>query len=242
MNYDLIDITGFAETYDELCNRQAETGAFFNVPDGNPFTTYMKTGGEDLHYIMEETDVLGWYRNTAELQSYVRKPNDQDVYIVGECAPYTRYKATVRGVDIKWEEDGDELRKIAKNYKTETGMRRAKNSLDPEVFYSVGEQLPYKIYGVTSEWTEQGAYISRMGNNLREFNNTGLLPGMVAFVHGVFYLYTGSTGHGEEGWRELEIKEPMENAKKHTYTSGGLKYKLREGAKAGTLEFYAPRE
>lgn len=237
MDYDLIDITGYAESYEELCNKEAEEGSFYNVLDGNPFTTYRKTAGREFNSIQEKTDVLGWYQNTAELHSYVKKPNDQDVYITGMIAPYTRWKATVRGVDISWAEDGTEDRKIVKNYKTEIGLRRARNSMDDdEIFYSVGEQAPFEIYGVTAEWEPQGAYISRTGKSVHEFANTGLLPGMVAFCHGIFYLYT------DNGWRELEIREPIENAKKHTYILGNNKYKIREGFKLGTLEFYSPRE
>ena len=237
MDYDLIDITGYAESYEELCNLEAEEGSFYNVLEGNPFTTYRKTAGKELNTIQEKTDVLGWFKNTAELKSYVRKPNDQDVYITGEIAPYTRWKATVRGIDITWEEDGEEEKKIIKHYGTEIGLRRARNPLEEDIFFSVGENTPYEVFGVTAEWEPQGAYISRMGKDLREFNNTQLLPGMVAFCRGIFYMYKA------EGWTEIEIKEPLENVRRHTYFgTNGTKHKIREGFKLGTLELYSPRE
>jgi len=236
MDY-LIDISGYADSYEELCNKKGTVeGEFWNVLDGNPFTTYVKTGSEELNSIEKQTDVLGWYKNTAELFSNVRKPNDQDVYITGEFAPYTRWKATVRGVDIKWDEDGSEELKIIKNYKTKTGMMRSRPTLDPEEFYSIGENAPFEIYGVLPAWEAIGTFISRTANKLAELNNTKLTLGTVAFIHGIFYLYT------ENGWKVLEIKEPIDNVDKHVYVVNDKKYKIREGMHLGTLEFYAPRE
>jgi len=236
MNY-LVDISGWAETYEELCNKKgAVEGEFYNVLDGNPFTTYMKTSTEELNPIEKQTDVVGWYKNKAELLSNVKKPNDQDVYITGISSPYTRWKATVRGVDIKWEEDGTEELKILKNYKTKTGLLRAKNVLNSEEFYSVGENAPYEIYGVLPAWEPIGSFISRTGKKLNEFANTKLSVGSVAFVRGLFYIFT------EEGWKPIEIKEPIENYQKHSYvTKEGTNIKIREGFVLGTLEFYTPR-
>lgn len=236
MDY-LIDISGYAETYEELCNKKDTVeGEFYNVLDGNPFTTYVKTGTEELNPIEKQTDVVGWYKNKAELLSNVKKPNDQDVYITGDIAPYTRWKATVRGVDIKWEEDGQEELKIVKLYKTKTGLLRSHYQLDPEIYYSVGENAPYEIYGVLPAWEPIGTFISRTGNKLNEFANTKLTVGSVAFVRGLFYIYT------ENGWQSLEIKEPIDNVENHTYVVDGEKYRIREGLRLGTLEFYSPRE
>ena len=237
MNY-LVDISGYAETYEELCNKKGTfEGEFYNVLEGNPFTTYVKTGTEELNSIEKQTDVIGWYKNKAELLSNVKKPNDKDVYITGISAPYTRWKAVVRGIDINWEEDGTEELKILKNYKTKVGLLRSKPVLDIETFYSVGEKAPYEIYGVLPAWDAIGSFISRTGNKLNEFNNTKLSVGIVAFVRGLFYIYT------ENGWKPIEIKEPLENYQHHTYISkDGTNVKIREGFTLGTLEFYAPRE
>ena len=232
----LIEITGYAETYEELCNKEAMTGEFWNVLDGNPFTTYQKTDGDEFNPIEKQTDVLGWYKNKAELLSDVRKPNDNDVYITGISAPYTRWKATVRGIDIEWKEDGEEELKIVKNYKTKVGLTRARTPLEEGIFYSIGEQAPFEIYGVTKSWEAVGTIISRTGDKLPEFRNTKLAVGMVAFIHGVFYLYT------ESGWKEMEVVEPFSNIGKHTYTDGSQKYKIREGMKLGTLEVFSPKE
>lgn len=236
MDY-LIDISGYADTYEELCNKKnTYEGEFYNVLDGNPFTTYVKTGTEEFNPIEKQTDVIGWYKNKAELLSNVKKPNDQDVYITGDIAPYTRWKATVRGIDIKWEEDGQEQLKILKNYKTKTGLLRGKNELDPEVFFSVGENAPYEIYGVLPAWEAIGSFISRTGKKLNEFANTKLTLGSVAFVRGLFYIFT------EEGWKPIPIKEPITNYTQHIYEGkDGTISKIREGFTLGTLEFYSPR-
>ena len=236
MNYDLIDISGYAESYEELCNKEAIEGEFYNVLDGNPFTTYRKTGGREFNSIMEKTDVLGWYQNKAELESNVRKPNDQDVYIVGLCAPYTRWKATVRGIDVNWDEDGAEEKKIVKNYKDKLGLMRSRNQPETDIYYSIGEQTPYDIYGATAEWEPVGSFISRTGDKLDRFNNTKLIPGMVAFCFGIFYIYK------EKGWEVIKIKEPMRNIKLHTYADKKNCYRIREGLKLGTLEIYSPKE
>lgn len=236
MNY-LVDITGYAETYEELCNKEGiYEGEFWNVLDGNPFTTYVKTAGEEFNPIGKETDILGWYKNKAELESNVKKPNDQDVYIVGISAPYTRWKATVRGIDIEWNEDGSEELKIIKNYKAKINLIRSRNTPEDDIYYSIGEESPYEIYGKTSAWEPVGAFISRTGNKLKEFDNTKLCAGMVAFIHGIFYIYT------EKGWKLLEVKEPIDNVDKHTYEINDQKFKIREGLQLGTLEFYSPRE
>ena len=236
MDY-LVDITGYAETYEELCNNsKAMEGEFWNVLDGNPFTTYVKTAGEEFNPINKQTDVIGWFSHKAELESNVKKPNDQDVYLVGLYEPYTRWKATVRGVDIKWEEDGVEELKIVKNYKTKLSLTRSRNLPEEGVYYSIGEKAPYEVYGPTAAWEPVGAFISRCGNKLFEFSNTKLSVGMVAFIHGLFYIFT------EDGWKQLEIKEPIDNVDAHTYVIDDKKYKIREGMHLGSLEFYAPRE
>ena len=226
----LIDISGYAESYEKLCQKVAEDGEFYNVLENGFFTTYRKTGGTEVGDLLETTDVIGWYQVKAELESRVPKPNDQDVYIVGLESPFTRYKATVRGVDVKWEEDGQEVKKILKNYKNFN--RTGNKPVLPEegIFYSVGKEAPYKLYGTISTWEPVGHFISHTKLYAR-------FLGEVACVNGLFYIHT------EDGWKPIEIKEPIENYTKHTYTTkDGTKCRIREGFALGTLEFYSPRE
>lgn len=227
----LVDISGWADSYNSLCHMDAIEGEYYNVLEDGFFTTYRKTGETELDYINEETDVIAWYQVFAELKSNVPNPNDNDVYIVGYSSPYTRYKAVVRGVDINWEEDGTEEKKILRNYKRFTPNKSAKPELKEGIFYSVGTKAPYKVYGITSGWEPVGHIIS----NTKLW---GKYIGEVAFVNGIFYLHTA---YGV--WEPIEYTEPIENYTKHNYvTKDGKKMKIREGFALGTLEFYSPRE
>ena len=232
----LIDITGYAESYDELCKMDAYEGEFYNVLDGFPFTTYRKTDSSEVGYLHETTDVIGWFLNRAELESNVRKPNDNDVYIVGSDSPYTRMKAVVRGIDIRWEEDGEEEKKILRNYKTKAVF--AKRQVEPEegIFYSMGKEAPYDLYGLRSAWEECGAFISLTARNKVTLNHMRANPGEVAYTDGLFWLYTN-----DFRWKLLETPEPLENVSKHSYLHNDKIYKLREGRVGGTLEFFEPR-
>lgn len=227
----LIDITGWAESYEKLCNKVAGEGEFYNVLEDGFFTTYRKTGDTEIGDTLETTDVLGWYRVKAELESSVPKPNDGDVYIVGLYPPYTRWKAEVRGVDIKWIEDGMEEKKIVKNFKNIQKTGGAKLHPEEGIYYSVGKELPYKVYGPISSWEPVGSFISHTDRLYAH------AVGEVAYIKGIFYIHT------EGGWVQLDFPEPIDNYGKHTYiTKGGTKHRIREGFTLGTLEFYTPRE
>ena len=226
----LIDITGWAESYEKLCNKVAGEGEFYNVLEDGFFTTYRKTGDTELGDTLETTDVLGWYKIKAELESNVTKPSDGDVYIVGLYAPYTRWKAEVRGIDIKWIEDGTEEKKILKNYKDI--KRTGGKAIQPEegIYYSVGKTAPYKVYGPISSWEPVGSFISQTTLYAHAI-------GEIAYVKGVFYLHAGPNN-----WVQLDFEQPIENYGKHTYVSkDGTRSKIREGFVLGTLEFYSPR-
>lgn len=230
----LIPITGYANTYEELCTRTAEEGEFYNVLTGKPFMTYCKTGETEIGATGEETDVLGWFPNTAELESNV-KPTDGDVYIIGLSEPYTRKKAVFEKGTVRWEDDGEENKKIVKNYKTNSMLGKA--HLEPEegIYYSVGKELPFKVYGVISSWEPVGAFISHFAKDIRGLNNRSISLGEIGYIEGAYYLYT------ENGWEQIDIYEPMENVYKHTYIKDGKKYRLRESPNFGNLEFFEPR-
>lgn len=232
----LIPISGYANTYRELCTKIAEAGEFYNVIEENSFVTYMKTDSTQVGDTLETTDVICWYPNKAELESNV-KPKDGDVYITGVSEPYTRWKAEVNETEVHWEEDGLEEKKILKNYKTVQRFGIAHVEPEEGVYYTVGKEAPYKVYGVVSEWEPVGTFITYLGQDIDRLKHKPEKsnPGEIALIQGMFYLYNG------EEWVALDIKEPIRNVYKHTYTDGEHIYLLREGAAAGTLEFYAPR-
>lgn len=232
----LIDISGYANTYAELCRMDAFPGEFYNCLEGYPFTTYRKTDETELNYINEKTDIIGWYENRAELESNVKKPKENDVYIVGLDSPYTRYKAVINDSDIEWVEDGEEEKKILKNYKTNTAF--TKRQVEPEegIYYSVGKTAPYQIFGLVSYWEECGFYISVAAKNTNLLNSAKAYPGEFAFTEGQFWLYTN-----DKIWEPMEIIEPIGNVYKHAYKSGEKTYRLREGKLGGTLEWFEPR-
>lgn len=226
----LIDISGWADSYASLCNKDAMEGEFYNVLEDGFFSTYRKTGDTEIGDTNETTDVVGWYQVFAQLKSAVPKPNDGDVYIVGMASPYTRYKAIVRGVDVNWVEDGEEEKRIVRNYKRYT-PRKDKQTIREGEFFSVGNQPPYHIYGLVSEWE----YVGHIISNTKLY---GKFLGEVAFYNGMFYIHS-APGH----WDQLNFPEPIENYTKHTYvTKDGTKCRIREGFTLGTLEFYTPKE
>ena len=232
----LIDISGYANTYAELCRKDAIPGEFYNCLEGYPFATYQKTDETEINYINETTDIIGWYENKAELESNVKKPKDNDVYIIGFAAPYTRYKAVVKDTDIKWVEDGEEEKKILKNYKTNNVF--VKKQVEPEegIYYSVGKEAPFQIYGLVSYWEECGFYISLTAKSKNSLNTMRAYPGEFAFAEGQFWLYTS-----DNSWKPMEIVEPIENVSKHAYLAKDKIYRLREGKFGGTLEWFEPR-
>ena len=240
----LIPITGYAKTYEELCNKVAESGEYYNVLDGSPFMTYHKLNQTEIGPTGEESDVLGWYQVKAELESNVTKPKEGDVYLIGISAPYTRMKAQYVNYIMTWVDDGEEEKKIVKNYKTETGLNRSRVQPEEGIYYTVGEQAPYKVYGVVSTWEPVGVYISYCAPNIETFRMDRIKhnPGEIAFVNGIFYYFTGPQREGHEGWKQIEIPEPMENIYKHVYKERNEPYKIREGIKLGTLELYSPKE
>lgn len=233
----LVDVTGYANSYEELVTKVAIPGEFYNVLDGKPFTTYVKTDETEIGYQGKETDVLGWFQVFAELESNVTKPNDGDVYIVGLSSPYTRWKATVRGVDVKWEEDGTEDLKIVKNYKDNIRLGRAKLVPQEGIYYSLGKEAPFKLYGVVSEWDPIGTFISYTARSLKSLEQFGKGCGEVGFVDGLFYI------HKQDGWKQITVPESISNYSKHTYVDRmGNTCKIREGFTLGTLEFFTPKE
>lgn len=233
----LIPIMGYAQTYEELTNKKAESGEFYNCFDVVPFQTYCQTGQPELGDKMMETDVLGWYQVKAELESNVTKPKEGDVYICGITSPYTRYKAQYVDYVMTWVEDGQEEKKIVRNYKNYQMLMRAKLEPEEGIYYSVGKELPMKLYGVVTSWEPVGTFISHCVKNMTQLLNkpTKSNPGEVAYLNGMLYFYDGET------WNEIKVKEPMQNVYKHVYEKDGSCYQLREGSRAGTLEFYAPR-
>lgn len=232
----LIDITGYAETYNDLCKMEAYPGEFYNVLEGFPFTTYRKTDETEISSLKEETDVIGWFPNFAELQSNVTKPKDNDVYIVGPDSPFTRKKAVVRGVEIHWEDDGEEEKKILRNYKSDAAIMRQKLEPEEGIYYSVGKEAPFTLYGLCSSWEACGSYISLTAKNKSNLNWMTANPGEIAFTDGLFWLYTY-----ERSWQILNIIEPIENVSKHAYLAKDKIYRLREGKLGGTLEWFEPR-
>ena len=240
----LIPITGYAKTYKELCNKIAQPGEFYNVLEEKPFMTYSKIDGVEIGDTLEETDVEGHFQVKAELESNVLNPQEGDVYIVGLSAPYTRWKAQYVNYIMTWVEDGQEEKKIVHHYKTEVGMKRKKLPPEEGIFYSIGEQKPYRVFGVVSSWEPVGTFLSYIGDNLDYFEEGRVKynPGEILYIKGVYYLYTGPKREGNDGWVVLDIPEPIENAYKHVFESRGGKYKIREGVKLGTLEFYQVKE
>lgn len=233
----LIPITGCAESYKELCNKIAEPGEFYNVFDQAPFVTYRKTEGVEIGDTQMETDICGWFKNKAELESNVRIM-EGEVYITGEIAPYTRWKAEYVDYVLTWVEDGEEEKKIIKKYKNFSWLMRSKPQPEEGIFYAVGGEVPFKVYGVVSSWEPVGSFISHVVEDMKQLQHKPekSQPGEVAFMKGLFYFYNGKE------WKQLEVHEPFESVGKHTYVKDGYKYRLREGQHFGTLEFYAPRE
>lgn len=234
----LIDITGYANTYEELCNKQAGAGEFYNVLSPKPFMTYMKTNDSEIGDTLKETDICGWYSNKAELESNVTKPDHGDVYVTGSHAPYLRWKAEYEGGVVKWVEDGESDQRIERKFKNVAMLTRSRVLPEEGVFYAVGKTAPYKIYGVISAWEPIGAFISRMPETKTSMINNAekKSEGEVAFLNGIFYMYIGGK------WEMIQTPEPLENTTLHTYTDGKKNYRLREGQYAGTLEFFEPRQ
>ena len=225
----LIEISGWAESFAKLCNKVAKEGEYYNVLENGFFTTYKNTGEVILGDTYQETDILGWYQAKAQLENVEKKPNDGDVFIVGLYAPYTRMKAVVRGPEVTWEEDGMEEKKIIRQYKDVQRLGTKTKKPEEGVFYAVGKELPYKVYGAVSAWEPVGHFISSYGLKGRNY-------GDMAFYDGQFYLHT------REGWIPQDFPQSIENYGKHTYVSkDGTKSKIREGFVLGTLEFYSPR-
>lgn len=239
----LIPITGYAKSYEELCNKVAMPGEYYNVIDGSPFMTYHKLDAAEIGDTLETTDVLGWYQVKAELESNVN-PNEGDVYIVGISAPYTRLKAQYVDYVMSWVEDGKEEKKIVKKYKNQAMLTRARLQPEEGIFYSVGSEAPYKVYGVVSQWEPVGVFISFVADKPEALNNIPVKnnPGEIAYVKGLYYLYTGEKKQGNDGWTPIDIPEPIENIYKHVYKNKDERYKIREGVKLGTLELFSPRE
>lgn len=243
----LIPITGYAKTYEELCQKVAEPGEFYNVLEVQPFITYCKDEGIEIGDTTQTTDVIGWYKNKAELESNV-KPTEGDVYITGDYSPYTRWKAEYVNYVMTWVEDGEEEKKILRKFKNLAMLTRAKVQPEEGVYYAVGAEAPYKVYGVVSRWTPVGAFISHVVDDIKQLwhKTQKSNPGEIAYIKGNYYLFTGALrdhGEGFEGWVQIDIPEPIENVRNHVFVvNSGEHYKLREGQYPGTLEFFKPRE
>ena len=228
----LIDITGRADSYEKLCTKDAIEGEFWNVFEDGFFTTYRKTGDTEVGDLLQETDVLGWFQVKAELESNVTKPNDGDVYIVGLSEPYTRYKAVVRGVDKTWEEDGEEEKKIVKNFKDVQRLGTRSRTAEEGIYYSVGKKVPFKLFGLVSHWEPVGTFIS----NVETRYASG--KGEICYDKGLWYLHTGPSE-----WKQITFPEPISNYTQHEYVGkDGTVSRIREGFVIGTLEFYSPRK
>lgn len=239
----LIPITGYANTYKELCNKIAMPGEYYNVLEEKPFVTYYKEDSVEIGDTMQTTDVIGWYLNKAELESNVR-PMEGEVYITGSSAPYTRWKAQYVNYVMTFVEDGEEEKKILRKFKTLAMLTRAKVQPEEDVYYAVGHEAPYKVYGVVSSWTPVGSFISYIVDDIHQLYNkpSKSNPGEIAYMKGNYYLFKGKMADKEEGWVRIDIPEPMENIYSHVfYAKDGEQYKLREGQYGGTLEFYQPR-
>lgn len=239
----LIPITGYAMSYEELCNKVAEPGEYYNVIDGSPFMTYHKLNETELGPTNETTDVLGWFHVKAELESNIN-PNEGDVYIVGISAPYTRLKAQYVNYVLTWVEDGQEEKKIIKRFKNQAMLTRSRVQPEEGIFYSVGNTAPFAVYGVVSSWEPVGVYISAVKANVEYFHNDGVKhnAGEIAYVNGLYYLFTGAERDGYEGWKRIDIPEPMKNIYEHVYKEKDKRYKIRESVKIGMLELYSPKE
>ena len=228
----LIDITGYADSYETLCTKNAMEGEYWNVFEDGFFTTYRKTGETEVGDLLQETDVIGWFEQKAELESNVTKPKDGDVYIVGIMAPYTRWKAVVRGVDKSWEEDGEEEKKIVSHAKDVQRLGTKSKQPEEGIYYSVGKAVPFKLFGLVSHWEPVGSFISCV--NTRYTSGVG----EIAYDKGLWYLHDGSWS-----WKQITFQEPIANYGQHEYlTKEGTRIRIREGFTLGTLEFYTPRE
>ena len=231
----LVDISGYAESYEDLCKKTAFVGEYFNVLNEKPFMTYRKSEQTEYGTLLETTDVHGWYENKFELESNVLKPNDEDIYITGLSEPYTRWKAVVHGIDVEWVEDGTEDKKILKQFQSQKAFARCKLIPESGIYYAIGKTAPFELYGEISSWEPVGMFISYCVNTLFEINRLSPKIGEVAYCQGLFYIYT------EDRWKPIEIIEPMENVSKHSYKYKDSVYKIREGVKLGTLEYFSPR-
>lgn len=233
----LIDISGFVEKEEDLVKVDAVEGEFYNVLSPAPFRTYRKSGDTEIGNLQQETDIIAWFENKADLESNVRKPNDGDVYITGSSEPYTRWKAAVRGININWEEDGLSEIKVIRRFASERMLNSAHPEPSAEEYYSVGKSAPFALYGAKSAWECVGAFLSHCSDNFRNNLIDGFRIGEVAFGNGLFYLYT------DTGWQPIKIVEPFENYQKHIYKDmhSDRTYSIREGFKLGTLEFYEPK-
>lgn len=234
----LIDISGYVEKEEDLVKIDALEGEFYNVLFPAPFRTWRKTGDTEIGSLQMTTDIIAWFENTAELESNVRKPNDKDVYITGSCAPYTRWKAVVRGIDIKWEKDGETDIKVERKFASERMLNMARLVPEPDVYYSVGKTAPFELFGVKPAWECVGSFLSHCGDDFEKNYRDGFRIGEIGFGKGMFHLYT------EEGWQPIKIIEPFENFSKHIFKDpvSDRLYSIREGFKLGTLEFFTPKE
>ncbi len=233
----LIGISGYAETEKDLTKVKAEEGEFYNVLSPYP-STYIKTGRTEFGDLLEKTDIIGWFENKAELESVVTKPNNGDIYITGMAAPYSRWKAVVRGTAVLWEEDGESEIKIVRKFNSAKQFNSAGLDDDPENYYSIGKTAPFALYGAKSTWECVGLFISHSGGDFQKNYYEGFNIGEIGCSGGLFYIYT------EEGWKDLKIIEPFDNYKKHIYKDkyNDRHYSIREGFKIGTLEFFTPKE
>ena len=235
----LIKISGFVNSEIDLLKIDADEGDYYNVLSPAPFMTYKKTNDPEICNLMQTTDIIGWFENFAELESYITKPNYGDIYITDDTAPFTRWKCNINTEGkYEWIEDGKSDIKILRKFTSEKLLNNANLIPEPELFYSVGKKAPYNLYGTVKSWEPVGMYISLIGDNFQKIQYLGFSIGEIAFIDGLLWLFT------KDGWKELDYIEPLENYKKHIYheKKSNRIYKIREGFKLGTLEFFTPKE
>ena len=233
----LIEISGYVENKDDLVRIHADEGTYYNILYPT-LATYRKTSQIEIGDLLTTTDILGWFETKAELESYVTKPNQGDVYVTGTEAPYTRWKASV-GTESTWYEDGQSEYKIVKKYPYEKTLLNCNYTPDPEECYAIGRNAPFELYGAKPSWERVGLVISHCGKDFQRNYNFGFKIGELGFEDGLFYLYT------KKGWINLKIIEPFTNYMKHIFRDKFKTerlYAIREGVKLGTLEFYEPKE
>lgn len=228
----LFEINGWAETEADLQKYNPKNGetVIINVV-GEPFDTYMICGDDDMGDLGLETDIIKNYSELAEVKSIV-KPKDGDVYTVGDSAPYSRYKAFVRGEKVEWEANG-QTDLFVKGHAGNKGVfSRQNNEVEDGVYYSVGSQAPFKLFGKISTWNKIGRYITGDWN----VHNANPQVGEVWDFNGTLKLKT------EDGWRTLNKKLPLKNIFTMDFEKNGDTIRLREGMELGTYEFYVVKE